>query len=58
MTEFVLNARVRTDKGKGASRRLRRIADEVPAIVYGGDAEPLAIALAHRDLDRALDADR
>jgi large subunit ribosomal protein L25 len=55
MTEFVLNARVRTDKGKGASRRLRRIADEVPAIVYGGDAEPLAIALAHRDLDRALD---
>lgn len=55
MTEFVLNARVRTDKGKGASRRLRRLADEVPAIVYGGDAEPLAIAMAHRDLERALD---
>ncbi len=55
MTEFALNARARTDKGKGASRRLRRLADEVPAIVYGGDAEPLAISLSHRDLERALD---
>ncbi len=55
MTDFVLHARVRTDKGKGASRRLRRIAEEVPAIIYGGDAEPLSIALAHRELARALD---
>ena len=55
MTDFVLNARARTDLGKGASRRLRRLAEEVPAIVYGGGGEPEAIALAHRELARALE---
>ena len=55
MTDFVLNARARTDLGKGASRRLRRLAEEVPAIVYGGDGEPEAIVLAHRELARALE---
>ncbi|MFZ5654894.1 MAG: 50S ribosomal protein L25/general stress protein Ctc [Pseudomonadota bacterium] len=55
MTEFVLNARTRADKGKGASRRLRRIADQVPAIVYGGGAEPQPISLEHRELAHALE---
>ena len=55
MTEFVLNARTRADKGKGASRRLRRTADQVPAIVYGGDAEPQPITLEHRELAHALE---
>ncbi|GIX22223.1 MAG: 50S ribosomal protein L25 [Gammaproteobacteria bacterium] len=43
---FELEASLRADKGKGASRRLRR-ANKVPAIVYGGEAEPLPIALDH-----------
>ena len=32
---FNLDADVRTDLGKGASRRLRH-ADKLPAILYGG----------------------
>lgn len=41
-----LNAEPRADSGKGASRRLRRM-DMVPAIVYGGDSDPVSISLAH-----------
>ena len=37
MTDFTLNAQVRSDLGKGASRRLRRNAALVPAVIYGGD---------------------
>ena len=55
MTDFVLNARARTDLGKGASRRLRRLADEVPAIIYGGDVDPQPITLVHRELAHALE---
>ena len=55
MTEFVLNARTRADMGKGASRRLRRLAEEVPAIIYGGDTAPQPIALSHRELAHALE---
>ena len=31
-----LNATVRTQKGKGASRRMRRLENIIPAVVYGG----------------------
>lgn len=55
MTDFVLNARTRTDMGKGASRRLRRLAAEVPAIVYGGGADPQPIAIVHHELAHALE---
>ena len=33
MTDFALNAEVRSDLGKGASRRLRRNANLVPAVI-------------------------
>ena len=49
METFDLTVETRTDKGKGASRRLRR-ARKVPGIIYGGGKEPLAIALGHDDL--------
>ncbi|MDA0979183.1 MAG: 50S ribosomal protein L25/general stress protein Ctc [Proteobacteria bacterium] len=52
---FELNAELRTDKGKGASRRLRRIADLVPGILYGGDKEPLMLSIAHKDLHKACE---
>ncbi|WP_026374627.1 50S ribosomal protein L25/general stress protein Ctc [Aestuariibacter salexigens] len=49
---FTLDAEVRTDLGKGASRRLRH-ADKVPAILYGGDKEPLALTLEHNKVIQA-----
>ena len=41
---FIINAEVRAVQGKGASRRLRA-ANKFPAIIYGGDAAPVAIEL-------------
>jgi len=32
--EFELNCTVRTDLGKGASRRLRRLDNNIPAVLY------------------------
>jgi large subunit ribosomal protein L25 len=49
---FHLEAEVRTDLGKGASRRLRR-EGKVPAIVYGADKEPVSVTLAHNKLVQA-----
>lgn len=43
---FTINAEVRKEQGKGASRRLRN-ANKFPAIVYGGEAAPVAIELDH-----------
>ena len=57
MVDFTLNANVRDDLGKGASRRLRRNADLVPAIVYGGNKEPQSISIAARELNKALEND-
>jgi large subunit ribosomal protein L25 len=46
MSDHSIKATVRTDEGKGASRRLRHAA-QIPAIVYGGHAEPKSIQLQH-----------
>lgn len=43
---LTFNAEVRKEQGKGASRRLRA-ANKFPAIIYGGNAEPVAIELDH-----------
>lgn len=43
---FTINAEVRKEQGKGASRRLRT-ANKFPAIVYGGTEAPVAIELDH-----------
>ena len=40
--------------GKGASRRLRRDG-RVPAIIYGGDAEPQSVTLLHSELLKRLE---
>ena len=39
----------REDEGKGASRRLRH-AGHVPAIVYGGELNPVSIQLEHNEV--------
>jgi large subunit ribosomal protein L25 len=54
-TDFTLHAKGREDTGKGASRRLRRLAGEVPAIVYGGKKAPAQISLSQKDIAKALE---
>jgi large subunit ribosomal protein L25 len=44
-----ITAEIRADVGKGASRRLRR-AGRIPAVLYGGDKEPVALTLSHKDI--------
>ncbi len=51
--DFSLNATLRTDLGKGASRRLRRT-NLVPGIIYGGKEEPTSISVLHNELARKL----
>jgi large subunit ribosomal protein L25 len=51
---FELNATVRSDLGKGASRRLRRLAEMVPAIIYGEGKAPVNISIPHKDIQKAL----
>lgn len=53
--DFTLNAKLREDAGKGASRRLRREANEVPAIVYGGNKKPTMISVAFNEFDKHLE---
>ena len=53
--QFELNAEVREDMGKGASRRLRRLADQVPAIIYGGKKDPQPLTMIRKDLEKALE---
>ena len=50
-----LTAEIRTDVGKGASRRLRRSGKKVPAIVYGAEEAPQNITLAANELVKAME---
>ncbi len=47
---YVLEATSRADAGKGSSRRLRRLENKVPGIVYGGEADPVSISMDHDPL--------
>ncbi|MFV8816691.1 50S ribosomal protein L25/general stress protein Ctc [Haliea sp. E17] len=53
--QFEVQAELREDLGKGASRRLRRHADKIPAIIYGGDKEPQSLTLVRKDLEKSLE---
>ncbi|MEH6558942.1 MAG: 50S ribosomal protein L25/general stress protein Ctc [Oceanicoccus sp.] len=48
--EFTLKAESRTDLGKGASRRLRRLENKVLGIVYGGKNKPSPITVAMNEI--------
>ena len=52
--EFNLIAEMRDDRGKGASRRLRR-QGKVPAIIYGAGREPRALMFDHNKVLRELE---
>jgi large subunit ribosomal protein L25 len=53
MTDVVLAAEPRTQKGSANAGRLRR-AGKLPAVVYGLDAETLTVTVSARELDHAL----
>ncbi len=55
MSDFILNATKRSDIGKGASRRLRREANMIPAVVYGGKEEAQSLTLNHNQVVRLLE---
>ena len=54
MSEAIkLTATIRTDVGKGASRRLRRLEEKVPAIIYGGETPPQKLTLSGNEILKA-----
>ncbi|NER60323.1 50S ribosomal protein L25/general stress protein Ctc [Pseudomonas sp. MAFF212428] len=55
MTDFTLNAQARTDLGKGASRRLRRLAAQIPAVVYGGDKEAQSLTIVAKEIAKLFE---
>jgi len=52
---FELNVELRDDMGKGASRRLRRLEDKIPGIVYGGGKKPQPITISHPEIIKHLE---
>lgn len=52
--KFELEAHVRHDIGKGASRRLRR-EEKVPGVVYGGGKEPVSLIFEHKHIAKPLE---
>lgn len=56
MNEFELIGEERNGSGTTASRRLRR-EGKVPAILYGGETEPLRFTLNHNEVAKHLEND-
>jgi large subunit ribosomal protein L25 len=50
----IINAELREDVGKGASRRLRRLG-KVPAVVYGGHRDPVTLTVDQDELLHATE---
>lgn len=51
--KFEIEATVRHDIGKGASRRLRH-EEKVPGVVYGGGKNAVSLTIEHKKMARAL----
>ena len=51
---FSLEAEIRTDLGKGASRRLRHT-EKFPAVVYGAGKDPVSLTLDHKKFMHSLE---
>ncbi len=52
--QIEINAELRTDVGKGASRRLRRLADKVPGIIYGGKDNAVPLTMNANELTNVM----
>ena len=55
MSDFILKASVRNDLGKGASRRLRRANQQVPAVIYGGEKGAQSISVEKTAFYKAIE---
>lgn len=53
--EFTIEATTRNDLGKGASRRLRRLENRIPGILYGAGKAPTPISVLGKDLNKSLE---
>lgn len=53
MADIVLNVEVREQTGTGAARSVRR-EGKVPGVLYGGDKDPVAIAVRSNEFRKAL----
>ncbi len=53
-SDFVVKAETRADKGKGASRRLRR-AGKVPAVIYGAGKDAVSLTIEHNPVAHQLE---
>jgi len=51
---FIIEAELRTDLGKGASRRLRRT-DKVPGVLYGAGKDPVSLMVGHNEMFHHLE---
>ncbi len=51
---FKFEAELRTELGKGQIRRLRKL-NKVPAVIYGGGAAPVSVALDHNEVLKSLE---
>ena len=54
MSRSTVSARPRRENGKGPARRLRATG-QVPAVLYGGGKDPMALSLDPRLLIKAMD---
>lgn len=53
MQQFIVEARPREDRGKNAARRIRR-SGNIPAVLYGGQDAPLALAVNSKQVATIL----
>lgn len=52
--KYELTAEMRREVGKADSRRTRRVANKIPAIIYGAGKTPTPILINHYHIDHAL----
>ncbi|MCH9755935.1 MAG: 50S ribosomal protein L25/general stress protein Ctc [Gammaproteobacteria bacterium] len=57
MSEIALEAEPRALIGKGASRRLRRLDNKVPAVIYGGNKPSQAIQFLQKHVQKTLESE-
>ncbi len=57
MSEIMLEAESRALIGKGASRRLRRLDEKVPAVLYGGDKPSQSIQFLQKHVQKSLESE-